>query len=276
MGDNMYVLRKYIGFLIAMGVIIVIFLSVWKLQQPPLEKVQTLNGVPILTYHKVNPDPQTGGLGLRVRPADFDWEMHYLKINGYQSVSLGAVVDHFTKGGKLPDKPIVITFDDGYRDNYYYAYPILKKYDYTATIFVTTGTVGGINEFDYQARIQPKNKMLAWNQIKEMSNNGITIGAHTLDHVRLTKISQAAARRQILESKKVLEKELGKEINYFSYPYGDCNQSIAEIVKESGYQAATTTRPGLVKFPMNPFLLNRIGLTGHFDHQTFVDELHKY
>jgi peptidoglycan/xylan/chitin deacetylase (PgdA/CDA1 family) len=291
----MSILRKYSYILAATVVIILGSILAWEhyenitvsalekpvaaqfiVDQPPVEQDKTLNGVPILMYHKINPDHKTGGLGLRVMPADFDWEMQHLKDNGYHSVNLGAVVDHFQKGTKLPDKPIVITFDDGYQDNYRYAYPILNKYGLTATIFVVTNTVGGNNDFDYKHHIQPKNKMLTWNEIKEMNANGITIGSHTLDHIHLTKISQAEARRQISDSKIILKKELGKDILYFCYPYGDYNQAVAKMVKESGYLAATTTQLGLVQSPVNPYMLKRIRITGHFDHQRFIEELHKY
>lgn len=275
-------LRKYTYILAAIVVIILGSILVWEhstqsiADKPPVEQDEPLKGVPILTYHKVNPDRKTGGLGLRVMPADFDWEMHYLKDNGYHSVNLNAVVDHFQKGKKLPDKPFVITFDDGYQDNYRYAYPILKKYGFTATIFVVTKTVGGINEFDYNAHIQPKNKMLTWNEIKEMDANGITIGGHTLDHVHLNKINPEEAKRQISESKIILEKELDKDIQYFCYPYGGYNQNVVEMVKESGYLVATTTQLGLVQSVKSPYLLKRICVTGHFDHQRFIEELHKY
>lgn len=247
-----------------------------KLNKPLVQMEKPPNGVPILTYHKVSPNPAKGGLGLRVRPKDFDWEMHYLKDSGYHTVDLGAVVDHYKNGRKLPEKPIVITFDDGYRNNYRYAYPILKKYGFTATIFVATKTIGGINEFDYLANIQPKNQMLSWNEIKEMNDSGITIGAHTIDHVRLSKISQSEAKNQILGSKEILEKELKKEVRYFCYPYGDCNQTVAQIVKECGFSAATTTEPGIVESDMNPYLLKRICITGYFDHSRFIEELSKY
>lgn len=245
-------------------------------EKPPAKKALVVNEVPILTYHKVSPDPRAGGLGLRVRPHDFDWQMRYLKENGYHSVDLGAVVNHFKSGTELPEKPIVITFDDGYQNNYLYAYPILKKYGFTATIFVATGTVGGINEFDYAKNIQPKNAMLTWGQIKEMKNNGITIGAHTIDHVHLTEVSQSEARRQISRSKDVLEKELGQEIKYFCYPYGDYNQAVADIVEENGFTAATTTVPGVVRSGMDPLLLNRLCIIGMFDHQRFIEELYKH
>ncbi|MGE5397697.1 MAG: polysaccharide deacetylase family protein [Chitinophagales bacterium] len=278
----MSTLRKYKYLLAAIIVFFFSYLFSWEhpnfklYDQPPVKQERALDGVPILAYHKVSPDPRAGGLGLRVKPADFDWQMRYLKDNGYHSVSIGSVIDHFTRGKKLPKKPFVVTLDDGYQDNYFYVYPILKKYGYTATIFVATKTIGRFNEFDYKDGIQPKNKMLTWDEIKEMSANGITIGAHTIDHVHLTEITPDKARHQIAGSKEVLEKELKKEIQYFCYPYGEYNQAIAEIVKDSGYLAALTTQQGLVRPTMNPYLLKRIRILGNFDHQRFINELHRF
>lgn len=92
----------------------------------------------------------------------------------------------------------------------------------------------------------------------------------------MTKITPSEAKRQITESKKLLEKGLGKKVRYFCYPYGDVNPAIAQLVKESGYEAATTTKPGLASARMNPYLLNRIRITGHFNHQIFIRQLNKY
>jgi peptidoglycan/xylan/chitin deacetylase (PgdA/CDA1 family) len=241
-----------------------------------VDKNTPRDGIPILMYHKVNPHASSGGLGLRVNPSDFDWEMHYLKTNGYHTVDLGAVVDHFQKGKKLPAKPVVITFDDGYQDNYQYAYPILKKYHFTATIFLVANTIGGINEFDYKVHVQPRNKMLTWNEIHDMSRSGITFGSHTLDHVKLAQVSSKEAEMQISDSKTELEKELGKKVLYFCYPYGNYNQAVEKIVQECGYRAATTTRQGLAGSNLDPYLLNRIRITGHYNHQKFIDLLPKY
>jgi peptidoglycan/xylan/chitin deacetylase (PgdA/CDA1 family) len=272
----MPIFRKYPFILAIISVLIFCFFLVREAANGPLGQHEKTQKVPILMYHKVNPDPETGGLGLRVHPGNFEWQMKYLKDNGYHSVDLGAVVDYFQKGKGLPEKPVVITFDDGYQDNYRYAYPILRKYGFTGTIFVVANTVGGFNEYDYKANIQPKNKMLSWKEIKEMNANGITIGAHTLDHVNLNTIHEKEARRQILQSKKVLEKKLGKEVRYFCYPYGEYNRAAVKIVRESGYLAATSSRPGVVNSAMNPYTLKRIDCLGHLSHQQFVEELHKY
>lgn len=243
---------------------------------PSDARYKPLDGIPVLMYHKIDPDPQTGGFGLRVPPASFDWEMHYLKQNGYHTVNLGDVVDHYQQGKPLPDKPIVVTFDDGYEDNYLYALPILKKYGFTATVFVVADTIGGINEFDYKIHAEPKVKMMNWTEIKAMDAAGITIGSHTLDHPWLTRVSPAEAKRQIAGAKTVLEKGLGKPVEYFCYPHGAYNDAIAKLVQESGYKAATTTNQGLAKAGDNPYELNRVRIMGMYTHQKFISVLHKY
>lgn len=239
--------------------------------ESPTAPIQTVNqtivldqtvAVPILMYHKINPY-FSGGL-YRITPDEFDWQMQYLHDNGYHTVSIGAVLDHFQKGQKLPEKPVIITLDDGYRDNYLYAYPILQKYGFTATIFVITNTVAPANV---------DNMMLTWDQIREMADNGMTIGCHTLDHKHLTRVGLAEAQRQITDSKNDLEQELGRKIEFFSYPYGEHNQDVERLVQESGFRAATTVNPELVTNIDNPFALNRIGIYSNLDHQGFIDKV---
>ncbi len=243
---------------------------------PVPEKKLILKGIPILLYHKVSPDPRAGDLTYRVLPEDFNWQMRYLKQKGYHTVNIGDVIDHYHNGKNLPENPVVITFDDGYYDNYKYAFRILKKYAFSATIFIVSNTVGGLNEFDLKDSIQPQSEMLNWDEIREMDSNRITIGAHTLDHLHLTKINPEEARRQIIGSKRILEKALRKEVLYFSYPYGEYNSTIVDIVRKSRYRAAVSTLPGIVGSSDNPYFLRRISIWGGYDQVKFVKELHKY
>lgn len=254
--------------------------GIWYQQQnkaiPSDAKYPKLQGIPILMYHKVNPDPGTGGLGLRVPPDKFEWQMKYLRKNGYETVSLEDVMDHFEKGKHLPDKPIVITFDDGYKDNYRFAYPIMKKYGYTGTIFVVSKAIGNTNFFDVEKKLQPENKIMDWHEIRELAEAGFTIGAHTVDHPHLAEVPPEVARHQIEESKRALEHGLKKPVEFFAYPYGSYNDTVADLVKQAGYRAAVTTELGLAKADSNPFKLRRIRVTGHYSNEKFIEELHKY
>ncbi|MEN6461497.1 MAG: polysaccharide deacetylase family protein, partial [Syntrophomonas sp.] len=152
---------------------------------PKLKLTRDVKGIPILMYHNVSPDSSTGSIGHRMEPETFDRQMRYLKEHGYHTVDLGAVLDFYQKGTALPEKPIVITLDDGFQGTYYYAFPALKKYGFTATVFVISNVVGGLNDFDIKAGLKPPTRMLTWEQIKEMDAAGITIGCHTLDHAHL-------------------------------------------------------------------------------------------
>lgn len=232
--------------------------------------------IPILMYHKVNPDPRTGGLGLRVPPDQFDWQMKYLKKNNYETVSLTDVMDHFEKGKHLPDRPIVITFDDGYKDNYEFAYPIMKKYGFTGTVFVVTQSIGNTNFFDVGKKLQPVNKMMNWHEIRELDKAGFTIGSHTVDHPHLAEVSPETARYEIEESKRTLEHGLKRPVEVFCYPYGSHNDQVVELVKQAGYRAAVTTRLGLDQLDCNPYKIPRVRITGHYSNEKFVEQLHKY
>jgi peptidoglycan/xylan/chitin deacetylase (PgdA/CDA1 family) len=145
----------------------------------------------------------------------------------------------------LPRKSVVITFDDGYTDNYDHAYKILKKYGYPATIFVPSDLV---NNEGY----------LNWVQMRKMINNGITIGSHTRRHAYLPDLSIEEQWDEIAASKKILETNLGVAVDYFSYPIGGFNDAIKQLVKKAGYKGATATNRGYDRLNKDVFELNRI------------------
>ncbi len=273
-------MRKLLSVIILLMVIAFLYLAVADARDRLSESLaavpEKFEGVPILMYHKINPDPSVGGYGLRVTPRDFEKQVAYLARSGYNSISLADLADHHEKGKPLPPRPVIITFDDGYRDNYTYAYPILKKYGMTATIFVVAGTVGGINEFDFNDGRQPKNIMAGWRELKEMAEGGITIGAHTLRHPHLANLKPEEARAEILEGKKVLEEGLNRPVDFFAYPYGNFDRSIIDIVRESGFRAAVTTDRGLAKYREGPFTLKRIRVRGDYSYGKFLQELTRF
>ncbi|MGI6712534.1 MAG: polysaccharide deacetylase family protein [Bacillota bacterium] len=184
------------------------------------------------------------------------------------------LVTAWQKKYPLPPKPVVITFDDGYLDNYIYAFPILKQYKLKATLFVVTETIGKTNIFD-QAWI-PKNKMADWSQLKEMANSGIEIGSHTLDHPKLTQLSSAEALYQIRESKRKIESILFRPVSVFSYPHGDFNHKIAKLVQRSGYRAAVTVNRGIATPGKSRYKMKRISVNGGYCIASFISELERF
>ena len=197
----------------------------------PLIKTQSLVSVPILMYHHVAlKRPQSS---YYVSPETFDDQMAWLKDNGYQVISYDAFYQALANQGELPAKAAVITFDDGNLNQYINAYPILKKYGYSATFFVT------IKYLD-----QPG--FMTWKMLKEMSANGMTIASHTYTHRLLTKLDDNTVYQDMKNSKDILEKELGKPVVYLAYPGGDYNTSTISMAKKAGYLSALSTRHGII------------------------------
>jgi glycosyltransferase involved in cell wall biosynthesis len=172
---------------------------------------------------------------LRVQPDLFEKQMAYLYYNGYRSITLDKIIKYRRKGLKHSPKSFVITFDDGFRDNFTFALPILKKYGYTATIFLVTDK---INE-------SGKNKQyLSWDEIQQMHREGFSFGAHTCSHSSLTQLTIDEAKTEIEESKRTIEENLQFKVNFFSYPYGDFNSGIQTLVEKAGFLGAVVTPHG--------------------------------
>lgn len=239
-----------------------------QLIKPPQEEI------PILMYHKINPSWKAGGLGLRVSPKDFEQQLQYLKEHNYNSITLAQLADHYEFDTPLPNHPIVLTFDDGYLDNYTYAFPLLKKYQFIGTIFLVSDLVGKTNHWD-EVMGRPSNALMKWPQIREMEKYGIEFGAHTVTHPHLGRIPVDQARREIVQSKIKLEKQLRHPVETFCYPYGSYNPRIVQIVSETGFKAATTVKLGRTTSTDNLFKLNRIRVTGRYSLTQFAANLVK-
>lgn len=204
--------------------------------------VQEAQAVPILYYHSVM---QENGNELRMPPEQFEVQMAYLQDKGYQSVSLEQLYQATYKGGTLPAKPFVITFDDGYVDNYTTAFPILSKHGFTAAVFMVTSY---INEEGF----------MSWQQLKELVANGWEIEGHTTNHPYLTKIDSPTLLSELDSSKEQLEKELGQSVDFFAYPYGDLNANVVQVLKELGYLMALTTERGWANVKADAWHVQRV------------------
>lgn len=234
-------------------------------------------GVIVLHYHAIN-ERTAGKEGeIAVRPGDFAWHMNYLKKGGYNVIPLKQAVEYLTEGSKLPPKAVVISFDDGYMDNYEKAFPILKNHDYPATVFVATGEIGGVNRWDLDKGFAEL-RLMDWEQILTLEDQGITVMPHTVHHVDLTTISQARRKAEITQSKKVLEDRLGREAPYFSYPDSGVNDEVVEEVKKAGFEAAFTSSFGTNMYEkVDPYRIRRMPVKeihkGFWGRLLFVIEL---
>lgn len=185
--------------------------------------------VPIVVYHIVRPaypDDSDAVKGLAHTPEVFDAQMRYLSEAGYHVVSMRALASHVRNGTALPDNPLVITFDDGWRDQFEYAFPILEKYHYTATFFVFTNPIG-------------TRGFLTWEDLATLRDAGMTIGSHSLSHPFLTTLTDSEKLwREIEVSKKRLERNLHIHVTEFAYPFGYYNPEIVALVARAGYTSA--------------------------------------
>lgn len=196
------------------------------------------NKVPILVYHRIVPMSWSKlGQGIEVKVQSFKQQMKFLSSKGFQTVSLDRLIGAFNGINQLPKKSIILTFDDGYKDNYLYAFPILKEHNFTATIFLVSGYIGGTNEWD-KASQEGSIELLSPEEIKEMAAYGISFGAHTVTHPHLPQLNEKEAFREIVKSKEEIERILGQEVISFCYPYGEFDDNIKRMVRDAGYKCA--------------------------------------
>lgn len=200
-------------------------------------------GVPILAYHKVGDTDEA----YSVAPADFERQMAWLAGHGYTAVSLTDLLGHLTAGKALPAKPIVITFDDGYEDNYLTALPIMEKHGMKATVFVITDSVGQAPYMD-------------WDQIRAMRSRGTEMGSHTLAHRVLTDLPPAERLRDARASKEALEWQLNTRIRFLAYPFGKFDPATADAARQAGYLGACSTLTGLNRPGDDVYALKRINI----------------
>ncbi|CUH94368.1 hypothetical protein P22_0434 [Propionispora sp. 2/2-37] len=219
----------------ALAVVLILSLG-WLLYPAP--------GVPILAYHKVCEEDNL----YAVSPGEFEEQMRYLAEHGYTAISLR---DYFAAASgerQLPDKPVIITFDDGYDNNYLQALPIMEKYGMHGTVFVVSGYVEAYPGY------------LSWPQIADMLQRGTEIGSHTASHVQLDQISLEERRQEIVESKSLLEQHTGVPVEFLAYPYGGYDQATEDILREAGYIGACSGEPGLNQGTDHAYALKRINI----------------
>lgn len=227
-------------------------------------------GLPILTYHSVD---ETGS-PISKSVEKFRQEMQFLKDAGYQSLTLSEAIKHLKTGENASRKMCVITFDDGFANNFEQAFPILEEVGFTATIFLVTSLIGQQSQWNVSEAIQQAGAdalpLMNWDQIREMANAGFEFGSHTKSHPYLTTLPDSQLREELLESRKNIEDELGVGCSTLCYPYGDANGQVREAAREAGYDAAVTIRFGLNQQNGNDlFNLKRLG-SARFSTETIL------
>ena len=228
-----------------------------------------INKIPILTYHSINDNKSDVSINIKT----FEDQIIYLKKRGYKSINLNETSTSIKK-------KIVITFDDGYKDIFFNALPILKKYNYTATCFIITNFIGKTNIWDSKKSNYSKKDLMDKSEIKRWVSSGMTIGSHSHNHFDLTNLNLTNLKNELSYSKNLLEDISSKQVNFFSYPYGKANQLVYDNVKKIYSNAVTTNRSRFNKVNHSNCLMPRIDMGNEFSNlkmflklETFYEDI---
>ena len=239
-----------------------------------LNYLSNRKGIFVLMYHRVNDNlPASEWV---MSPEKFREHMRYLKeycdVIGMEELCAIFANQNGMLRHRRPQ--VVITIDDGYRDNFLNAYPILKEFKLPAIIFLATGLIG-TNEKMQRYKDMPSPDMLSWDEVKEMSRNNITFGAHTVTHPHLPELDYSKQKEEIESSIKMLYDQLPQELgrSIFCYPYGEYNSDTLKIMQELGIKIAFTVHEGINSPKVNPLELNRDGGDGQ---DGLVDFMRKF
>lgn len=196
----------------------------------------------LLGYHKIGDHPPEGWpTWSYVTENIFKEQLQYLHENNWQVISIETFLKGLDDADVLPEKSALITFDDGYRSNLSVALPVLQQFDCPAVLFVPTSFVGGYNSFDADIFYEPVEPICTWEELRELEHRGVSVQSHGKRHAHFSKLSADEQRAEVVQSKVILEEQLGKEVDFFSFPYGDEGQDAQHttgILAEAGYKAA--------------------------------------
>jgi peptidoglycan/xylan/chitin deacetylase (PgdA/CDA1 family) len=231
--------------------------------------------IPILMYHSISDGSEDSGSEAKreaaahpyyrtsTSPRRFAEQIQFLHGNGYRTVSLAEAVSGLR--GRSPvadkqvaDKPVVITFDDGYQDFYLHAFPVLSQCGFSATVFLPTAYIGE-TPISFKGR-----DCLTWAEVRELNQHGICFGSHTVTHPQLRELSCSAVKEEISSSKKTIEDKLGREVDSFAYPYAfpqaetDFRNMLRDLLLQAGYRSGVCTIVGLARSKSDPFFMERL------------------
>jgi len=243
----------------------------------PLRRLRfnSKGSIPILMYHSIADDDET-----KVHPyyrtataaMVFASQMENLHQSGFSVIDPAEAVRRFREHGTAK-KSVVITFDDGFRNFYTTAFPILNRYGFTATVYLATAYIG-------QMRLSFKGKeCLTWNEVRELSKHGISFGSHTVTHPQLHDCNASALKKEVADSKRTIEEQLGYAVHSFAYPYAfpetdtSFKERLRDELRNAGYENGVCTTVGRPGPRSDPFFLERLPVNSDDDARLFRAKL---
>jgi peptidoglycan/xylan/chitin deacetylase (PgdA/CDA1 family) len=232
--------------------------------------------IPILMYHSISAEAETRVhpyYRTSTSPQEFASQMKCLHEKGYRTASLTEIISQLQGQAEVPDKRVVVTFDDGYRDFYHHAFPVLNQYGFRATVFLPTAYIGN-NPVPFKGK-----DCLTWAEVRELNKHGILFGSHTVTHPQLRELSVPAINEEIANSKTTIEEKLGSAVDSFAYPYAFPQADFGFIamlrdsLRRAGYQNGVCTIVGRANRRSEPLLLERLPVNSCDDRALFTAKL---
>lgn len=221
--------------------------------------------VPILMYHAVGHRPAKAAYGLSVAPEAFAAQMELLGERGFTPVTAARLGHAWRTGAPLPDRPVLVTFDDGYAGVHRHALPVLAGHGFASTLFVSTGWLRG----PYHEGGAP-DTMLDWDQVRELAAAGTEIGGHTHTHPQLDQLDDERLRFETVRCREIITEELGTAPVSFAYPYGYSSRRVRRTVREAGFAQSLAVGNGLARRVQGPFALRRVTVRRSTDIEEFA------
>ena len=227
-------------------------------------------GIPILMYHRVATAGPSGLERFRVDPTLFDEQLSALKHYGFSTIGLTDGVEVLSEREDTTGKPIIITFDDGYRD-FLTALPSLQKYLFGATVFLVAARIGGFADWDMcYGETAP---LMSWSEILEIACEGTELGCHSLTHRPMTEMNYSDLLRDTRQAREILEFGLETSITHFAYPYGAENEIARSVIAALRFSSAVSCRPALARFGDEILCLPRIEVPGRCAPEELIDKI---
>ena len=222
----------------------------------------------ILAYHRIAEDGPPGLARYRVKPSAFAAQMRWLRRHGYHAVTSVDLARHLASGRPFEGRPVMISFDDAYRDFHQLAWPILHAHDFRAEVFVVTDRVGGTADWDVE--FGPPAPLMDWPEIQTLGAAGIGFGSHMASHSHTAELSSREVVLEAARSRALLERALGTECRAIAAPFGEADDRFVRIAAHCGFTLGLTMEPGLAELTHNPLRLPRIEVMGDWSVETFA------
>ena len=235
-------------------------------------RVTVPNRVPILMYHEVTETPHSGFIKYSVTRRAFAAQMRWLALAGYQTIDLPTLLAYRQGQGSIPRRPIIITFDDGFRDCAVHAARAMAEHGFSATFFVVAGLIGGSSVW-LRAERGLELPLMSWDDARALERAGHHCESHSVTHPRLAELSPVACRGELSGSRELIEDALGHAVRYLAYPFGSHNEQVRAVARECGYLGACSVTMGLSGAGDDALALERVPVLGTDSLFDFISRL---